>query len=197
MSDLIVPIVGLIQSMGYAGVFATMFLVFVFFPIPSQVVLIPAGYLAHGGHLSMTWVLLSGASGGLAGALASYYLAALMGKSVVLTYRKFLFIDENKLHRLEGFFERYGVWFVAIGFMTPAIGHLASLPAGFARMDVKKYIPAAFVGSLMWTLLMASIGYFFGSYRSGVFKSVEEVVFGVILVALLIVYLVFRTRRER
>ena len=172
---------------GYAGVFLTMILVFSCFPFPSQVVLLPAGFLASQGELSLFWVIASGTLGGIGGAHINYFLANRLGRRVVLRYGRYVMISETGLHKAERFFDEYGQFSIFIGLIAPGIGQLITLPAGLAAMDRGKFLISVAAGSLIWNTLMVLLGYYFGAHQSFLIDHWPRIMlalFGVVVAAI-------------
>jgi membrane protein DedA with SNARE-associated domain len=103
--DFIVQTVG---SLGYSGIFIMMFLESSFFPFPSEVVMIPAGYLVFKGEMNMYLVLLFGILGSLSGALFNYYLAIKYGRKFLIKYGRYFFVKEETIIKMEEFFKLHG-----------------------------------------------------------------------------------------
>ena len=97
-------IVETVGSLGYLGIFLMMFLESSFFPFPSEVVMIPAGYLAYKGEMNMFIAIAVGILGSLAGALFNYYLAVKFGRKFLIKYGKYFFIKEPTIVKMEEFF---------------------------------------------------------------------------------------------
>ena len=108
LSQIINFIVETVSQLGYAGIFIMMFLESSFFPFPSEVVMIPAGYLAYKGEMNMYLVILFGILGSLAGALFNYYLALKLGRRFLMRYGKYILISEDTILKMEDFFNK--IW---------------------------------------------------------------------------------------
>lgn len=178
-------------QIGYIGIFIALFLVFTFIPLPSQVVLIPAGYLSQQGTLELWWVIGSGTLGGIGGAHFNYFLAHYFGRDFVLKYGHYFLIKESLFKRLEKFFEVHGAFSVAIAFISPGIGQLASLPAGVAGMDRRIFFFAAVFGAFVWNCMMVFTGYYFGAYQEWIFDHIFELFVGLFLIMMFIAALYF------
>ena len=100
-------IVETVGSLGYLGIFLMMFLESSFFPFPSEVVMIPAGYLAYKGEMNMYLVILFGILGSLAGALFNYYFAIKLGRTFLMKYGKYVLISEETILKMEDFFKKH------------------------------------------------------------------------------------------
>jgi membrane protein DedA with SNARE-associated domain len=157
--DFIVQTVG---SLGYAGIFIMMFLESSFFPFPSEVVMIPAGYLAFKGEMNMYLVILFGILGSLAGSLFNYYLAVKFGRRFLIKYGKYFFIKEETIVRMEVFFKDHGHISTFSGRLIPVVRQYISLPAGLARMNIFVFSLYTFLGAGIWVVILALLGYFLG-----------------------------------
>ena len=157
--DFIVQTVG---SLGYAGIFIMMFLESSFFPFPSEVVMIPAGYLAYKGEMNMYLVILFGILGSLAGSLFNYYLAVKFGRRFLIKYGKYFFIKEETIVRMEVFFKDHGHISTFSGRLIPVVRQYISLPAGLAKMNIFVFSLYTLLGAGIWVVILALLGYFLG-----------------------------------
>ncbi|MFK5976277.1 MAG: DedA family protein [Sulfurovum sp.] len=156
-------IVSYIGDMGYWGIFALMFLESTFFPFPSEIIMIPAGYLAYQGEMNIYMVIAMGILGSITGALFNYYLAMKFGRVFIIRYGKYFFIKEETLNKLEKFFIKHGELSTFNGRLIPGIRQLISLPAGLARMNIGKFIIYSGLGAGIWVTVLTLLGYFLGS----------------------------------
>ena len=152
-----------IDKLGYPGIFFLMALQSFNIPLPSEVTMMFSGFLVFGGRFNFWAVVLIGALGNLVGAFSSYKLAGFLSgpareKSKIL---KFLISDIN-LNLAEKWFEKRGEFSVFLGRMVPVISTFISLPAGLAKMNLKKFLIATFFGSLIWSGFLAYMGYSLG-----------------------------------
>ena len=108
MQTIIDFIVKLVGDLGYFGIFFMMFLESSFIPFPSEVVMIPAGYLAYQGEMNFFVAVFFGILGSLAGALLNYYLALFFGREILIKYGKYVFFDEETMKKMEDFFAKHG-----------------------------------------------------------------------------------------
>ena len=186
-------------DIGYVGILIAMFLVFSFFPLPSQLVLIPAGYLAHTGELNLFWILIFGSIGGMLGAHFNYILAHKFGKDFVLKYGHYFFISQKAILKTEEFFEKHGAFSISIALITPGIGQLASLPAGFANMNKKIFFFSSLFGSVAWNAMMVFSGYFFGEYQEWIFNHIAMIFVFLFLLMVFIasIYFFYHYRKNK
>ncbi|MDD3154372.1 MAG: DedA family protein [Victivallaceae bacterium] len=136
-----------------------------FIPFPSEVVMIPAGFLAVRGELltGNVWIdaplaIAAGVAGSLAGAYINYYLARYLGRPVLYRYGKYFFLNEKTLLRAEEIFREYGALATFVCRLLPAIRQLISLPAGLARMNLMPFSFYTGLGAGIWVALLTAVG---------------------------------------
>jgi membrane protein DedA with SNARE-associated domain len=199
MHELINWLVDTIGAMGYTGIFLLMAMESSVFPIPSEVVMPPAGYLVHEGKMNMALVILSGTFGSLTGAYANYFVARWLGRPLVIKYGRYVWITEEHFNRVESFFLRHGEISTFIGRLLPVIRHLISIPAGIARMNHIRFTLYTTVGAALWVSILTWIGYFIGQNQELIVEYSHEAVIGVILFSILLVaiYAALHRRKNR
>ncbi|SHO53030.1 DedA family protein [Desulfopila aestuarii] len=199
IKDLMLMLVDGIGSFGYLGIFILMAMESSLIPIPSELVMPPAGYLAQQGIMNPWITILSGTTGSLAGAYANYYVARYLGRPVLFKYGKYFFISPDKLHRIERFFLRHGEISTFIGRLLPVVRHLISIPAGLSGMKHLRFSLYTLLGSLIWCSVLTWIGYTIGRNQELIVMYSKQAViwasFGSCL--LLIVYIFFRRCRVK
>lgn len=162
MNEIIHFIVDTVGALGYVGIFLMMFLESSFFPFPSEVVMIPAGYLAYKGSMNMGLALFCGAAGSLAGAVFNYVLALYFGRAFIVRFGKYVFFSEQSMQKMEGYFSRHGEISTFLGRLIPGVRQYISLPAGLARMNLWKFSIYTTLGALIWITILAIFGYYVG-----------------------------------
>lgn len=155
-------IVEVVKALGYPGVFIMSALESTFLPIPSEVTLIPAGYLIHQGVWNGPLVFLLAVAGTMAGSLANYFIAYYGGRYVLVRYGKYFFISEEKLIKMEKYFKEHGPASIFLGRLLFGVRHFISFPAGLAKMDLKIFSIYTALGGSIWTLVLLVFGYFLG-----------------------------------
>lgn len=178
-------IVETVGSLGYAGIFIMMFLESSFFPFPSEVVMIPAGYLVYKGEMNMYLVILFGILGSLAGALFNYYLAVKFGRKFLVKYGRYFFIKEETIIKMENFFKSHGHISTFSGRLIPAVRQYISFPAGLARMNLTIFCIYTSLGAGIWVVILTFLGYFLGD-NEGLIKEYLRYIIAVILISLAI-----------
>jgi membrane protein DedA with SNARE-associated domain len=180
-------IVNTVSNLGYIGIFIMMFLESTFFPFPSEVVMVPAGYLVYKGEMNMMAVLSSGILGSLAGALFNYYLAIKVGRVVLLKYGKYFFISENSINKMEIFFEKHGEISTLSGRLIPAIRQLISFPAGLARMNLFTFCFYTTLGASIWVVILTMLGYYIGDNEVLIKEYLRYIVFSILAIIAFVV----------
>lgn len=176
-------------GMGYWGVVFLMAVESSFIPFPSEVVVPPAAYLAAQGVMNIYLVIVAGITGSLIGASINYYLAMTLGRTVIYrlaNYKlaKLFLIDEAKIKKSEDFFLKYGRVSTFTGRLVPVVRQLISIPAGFSRMNYASFLFYTFIGSGLWTVILAILGYTFGANSevfSGYYHAIKIFVFALVL----------------
>jgi len=191
-------LVDTIGSMGYLGIFLLMFLESTFFPFPSEIIMIPAGYLAYQGEMNLYMVILVGILGSVAGALLNYYLAMHLGRKIILKYGKYFFIKEETLDKLDTFFAKHGEISTFTGRLIPGIRQLISLPAGLAHMNLFKFSFYTAIGAGIWVVVLVAIGYLVGSNQALISEYMKSAtLIALVSVVLIVIFYVVRNKRRQ
>ena len=157
---------GVVQAWGYAGIFLAMFVEGVITPIPSEMILPFAGYLARTGTLALPLVVLVASLAAMLGSGGAYYLGLRLGRPFVLRYGRYLFLDASDLDRAELWFRRYGNVGVFLANCFPGSRSIVAYPAGAARMGFPRFLAATFGGALVWNSVLTVAGwYLFDGWR--------------------------------
>lgn len=155
-----------IEQLGYLGVALLVVLENVFPPIPSEIVLPFAGFVAQQGSDSVVLMILAASVGSVIGALIMYWIAAVIGDerlhAFTRRFGKWVQIREADLTRAEEWFDRHAMSAVLVGRCVPLIRSVVSIPAGFRRMKLIPYIAYTFFGSLVWNIALVGAGALLG-----------------------------------
>ena len=198
MHDLINWLLNTLNAMGYPGIFALMAMESSIIPLPSELVMPPAGYLAHQGQMNIWIAILIGTIGSLVGSYANYFAAHWLGRPLVLKYGKYVWITEEKFAKVESFFLKHGEISIFIGRLLPVIRHLISIPAGIAGMNHLRFSLYTLIGAGMWCTILAWIGYFIGKEQALIMKYSHQAVIGVIIFsAVLIAVYIWRQKKAK
>ncbi len=202
MHELIDPIINFlvtfINQVGYLGIFIGMFLESTAFPLPSELIMIPAGIAASQGHMNLFLIIAVGTFGNVAGAVVSYYLAEFAGRTVLLKVGRYFFIKPETIIKVEGYFKNHGPISVFVARLIPGMRHFISLPAGIARMDIKLFCLYTTLGSLLWTIVLAMLGYEIGENKDMIKEYIHTIMLCcVVLCALLVAgYYLLKCRKK-
>ena len=180
-------LVDTIFSLGYVGIFLLMAVESSFIPFPSEVVVVPAGFLVHKGDMNGFFVLLSAIGGSLLGAYINYALALFLGRGFLEKYGNYFFISHESLEKLDTFFATHGVISTLTGRLIPGIRQLISIPAGLSKMDIKLFSIYTAIGSGAWSLVLLLLGYFIGENQELLQTYLHEITLGVVLCVFVII----------
>lgn len=141
-----------------------------FIPLPSEIVVPPAAWKAAQGQLNIYGVFGFSTLGALIGAIFNYYFALILGRKVLYALADtkiahLLMIKQESLQKVEAYFNKYGISSTLIGRLVPVIRQLISLPAGFARMNLKNFLLFTCIGSGIWNLILVLLGFFLYSQK--------------------------------
>lgn len=190
--DIINFIVETVGELGYFGIFVMMFLESSFFPFPSEVVMIPAGYLASKGEMNIYLAIIAGVAGSLAGAVFNYLLALKYGRVFLTKYGKYVLVKEETLQKMEDFFAKHGHISTFSGRLIPAVRQYISLPAGLARMNLWKFSLYTSLGAAIWVVILTLLGYFIGANQALLDEYLKVIILS--LLALLAIGIFFYIR---
>jgi membrane protein DedA with SNARE-associated domain len=178
-----------ISSIGYAGVFILMTLESAALPVPSEVVMPFAGYLAYQGVFNLYLISILGALGCTAGSILSYYIGYKGGRPFIEKYGRYLFIESRHMQLAETWFNKYGDRAVFFSRLLPVVRTFISLPAGIGKYDLRKLVTFSFIGSLPWCFALAYVGFYLGPFWKniiGFFNGLDIVV--VVSIIIIVLY---------
>ena len=153
---------GLISSWGYPGVFILMAAESTMIPLPSELVMPFAGYLAYTGEFNFFFLAFVSALGTIFGSQASYFIGKYGGEPFLEKYGKYLLINKKDLEWTHHWFAKYGEKTIFISRFVPVVRHLISIPAGIAEMNLKRFTIFTFLGGFLWNTFLAYLGYLLG-----------------------------------
>jgi len=197
LHDTINWLIATIGSMGYIGIFLLMAMESSIIPIPSEIIMPPAGYLVHQGRMDMGLVILSGALGSLAGAYVNYFAARFLGRPLLLKYGHYVLISDEHFDRVERFFLNHGEISTFVGRLLPVIRHLISLPAGLAGMSHIKFSIYTLAGAFIWVSVLSWVGYFLGHNEALIQQYSHQVIIDILAASavLVTVYIMLHRRK--
>ena len=190
LHDWINWIVTTVNGWGYSGIFTLMALESTVLPVPSELVLIPAGYLVHRGEMSAVLVLAASTIGSVAGAFVNYYAALWIGRPVLERYGRYFFVRPALLHKTDQFFIKHGAISTFTGRLIPGIRHLISLPAGLCQMPVLLFALYTSIGAGLWSIVLIALGYFIGN-NEAVLRDHVPLVTAITLICVVVMLMVY------
>jgi membrane protein DedA with SNARE-associated domain len=143
---------------GYVGIIVLMAMESSIFPVPSEIVIPPAAFLAAQGDLNFWGVIAAGTLGSYLGAAITYWVSRAVGRPMVLRYGRFFFLSPEKLERGETWLSRYETGGVFFARLLPVVRHLISIPAGIVRMNFLAFSVVTITGSAIWCTVLAYLG---------------------------------------
>lgn len=158
---------GALDNLNYGWIVLFMAIESSFIPFPSEVVMIPAAYMAaETGEMSYFMIILCGTLGAMIGAYINYTLSYFLGRPIVYGFANSRFghmclIDAQKVEQAEQYFDKHGAISTLIGRMIPAIRQLISIPAGLAKMNLLSFSLYTALGAATWNAILVAIGYAF------------------------------------
>ncbi|WNL34911.1 DedA family protein [Arcobacter cryaerophilus gv. pseudocryaerophilus] len=197
LSQIINFIVETVGQLGYLGIFIMMFLESSFFPFPSEVVMIPAGYLAYKGEMNMYLVILFGILGSLAGGIFNYYFALKLGRRFLMRYGKYIFISEDTILKMEEFFNKHGHISTFFGRLIPVVRQYISLPAGLSRMNLFVFSLFTSLGAGIWVAILAFLGYFLGGNEELIKEYLHQIIIALLVLIVIFSYLYYKFTKRK
>ena len=184
MYDFINLLINFTFEIGYLGFFVYMIIVGTFIPLPTQLILLPAGYLVFQGKLDFMSVAIITAMGTTFGASINYKFASYIASK---------FISPPKIKMVSDFFAKYGKASVLLAPLTPGMGQYISIPAGIAKMDLRYFLPLIFTSNFIWNILMLSLGYYFGQNANDIAKLLGWLIFALIVI---VIFIYIKTKKK-
>jgi len=191
-----------IDKSGLFGIFILMTLESALIPIPSEVTMPFSGFLVSRGQFLFWIVVLVGAFGNLFGSLLAYYLGSYGEETVrhiIRKYGKLVLLSEKEYNHAESWFRKYGEMIVFASRLLPVIRTFISLPAGIARMNIKKFVIYTFIGSLIWSALLTYIGVVMGdNWKTlGAFFHKFDLIISIVGIAIVAFYFYHKIKHLR
>jgi len=188
------------SNINYVTITALMAVESSFVPLPSELILPPAAYLAAKGELNLTLIILFSTIGCVIGALFNYLLSFYLGRKIIYAladskWARIFFINRQKVEHAEQYFLNNGNSSTFIGRLLPGIRHLISIPAGLSKMNLKQFILFTAIGSALWNTILTLMSYFLIDKWEVYFR---EITWGFILLGLgFIIYLVVKALKKK
>ena len=180
LHEFIAWILATVHDWGYTGIFILMALESTVLPVPSELVLIPAGYLAHQGQMNFWLIVLASTVGSLVGASFNYVVSMWLGRPFLERWGRYFFVRSELLHKTDIFFAKHGAVSTFTGRLIPGIRHLISIPAGLTRMNPGAFALYTCLGAGLWSLVLTLFGYFLGGNEALIKEYQHHITVGVI-----------------
>ncbi|MET8279418.1 DedA family protein [Micromonospora sp. NPDC005174] len=193
-------VASVIEAMGPVGVALLVALESIVPPIPSEIVLAMAGFLAHEGQFNVVLVVVAATVGSLVGALVLYWAGAAVGEERLKRWLdRIPLVDSDDLEKADRWFERHGRWAVLIGRVVPVVRSLVSVPAGANRMPLGEFVLLTTIGSGVWNALIVGSGYALGSRWQNVERYSDwfNYAIGAVFVVMVVAWVARKIRRRR
>jgi len=180
-------IIHVISALGYPGVVLLMTLHSAAIPVPSEIVMPFAGFLASTGRFNLWAVALSGTLGNLFGATIIYWISHKGGRALIAKYEHVLFVSSGDVERVEKFFNKFGPAAIFIGRCIPIVATFISIPAGLARVRYWKFALFTVLGAVIWNIVLAYIGFKLGEHWMSLREKLhgfETLIAGIIIIGI-------------
>ena len=194
LADLVQWLVQNILDMGYMGIFLLMMIESSFIPFPSELVLIPAGYLAQQGEMNIIAIFLAALFGSLAGAFINYFGALLIGRQLLMRFGKYIFISNSSMDKMEDFFQKHGPISTFTGRLIPGIRQLISIPAGLSKMPLLPFSLYTALGAGIWSMILIMLGYILGKNQELITTYLHQITLAVLGTLVLLVFVYIRRK---
>ena len=197
IKELAQELVNLIFDWGYIGIYIMMAIESSFIPFPSEIVLIPAGYLASQGEMNILIIFISSLFGSLTGAFINYYLAITLGLKILQKYGKYFFISKTTLQKMENYFQKHGTISTFIGRLIPGVRQLISIPAGLSRMNIALFAIYTAIGAGIWNFILIMLGYFIGENQMLIDNYLKQITVAILFITFLLAscYIYFQRKK--
>ena len=195
--SLIDSLISYFGTLGYMDIFILMAMESSIIPVPSELVMIPAGWIAASGTLDPYIATLVGGIGSVVGATANYFiLGRFIGKPFLRKYGKYILITHEKYDRAESLFLRNQNLYTFLGRLIPVVRHLISIPAGIFRMPLLPFWGITFLGATLWCGILVALGWFYGqSVLDLVMEYLHE--FKLIGIPLIVIYFIWKIWKKK
>lgn len=175
------------QGLGYSGIVILMAIESSFIPLPSEIIIPPAAYLASQGKMNLLLIVAAGILGSVLGAVINYLLSLSLGRLVIYKLAdtklaRLFFITPAKIAAAEKYFLANARSATFLGRLIPVIRHLISIPAGFSRMPFGAFLFYTAAGAAIWVIILTALGYFIGANQALLSQYYREISWGLLSV---------------
>lgn len=196
VTSLINFITSTISGSGYVGIFLLMIAESALIPIPSEIIMPFSGFLVSTGEFNAVYVVIAGSLGNLVGSLIAYFVGSRLGREFILRYGKYVLLRKSHLELTETYFKKYGDGSTFIGRMLPAVRTYISLPAGLAKMNLKKFVIYTLIGSIIWNSALTYVGIILQERWHRILQYSDYLDVAVIIGVIVVIALFVRSRRK-
>jgi membrane protein DedA with SNARE-associated domain len=203
LNEIINWVLNVTPGLGYSGIALLMAIESSFLPLPSEIVIPPAAYLASQGKMDIWLIILAGTIGSVLGATINYLLSMSLGRLVVYKLAgtrlaHWLLITPEKISRAEKYFLASSKSATFFGRLIPVVRHLISIPAGFSRMPYGQFVFYTALGSAIWVSILAALGYFIGANQSLIAKYYREIYWTLLILGMIwLAWKIFAYRKRK
>lgn len=189
----------LFNSLGYFGIIVAMAIESCLIPLPSELIMPLAGFMAYKGTFNLWGAGVAGAVGCVIGSLVAYWIGATGGRPLLLRYGRYILISAHDADLADRFFARWGDPTIFLTRLMPIVRTFISLPAGISRMNLTKFTIYTFLGSLPWCLLLGWAGYNLGAHWKDVGSTLHkyDYVIAAVVIVLVGLYIYRHIRRSQ
>jgi len=187
-------VIQVISNTGYLGIFFLMLAESSLIPIPSEIIMPFSGYLASTGKLNPILIILAGSIGNMVGSLVAYVIGIKLGREFIVKYGKYVLLKKSHLEWTESYFKKYGDRSTFVSRLLPAIRTYISLPAGVAKMSLKKFSIYTFAGSIIWSTMLTYVGMTLGDQWTRI-RHYSDYIDGIVIVVLVIIIIIIIKKR--
>lgn len=196
VTSLINFITSTISGSGYVGIFLLMIAESALIPIPSEIIMPFSGFLVSTGEFNAVYVVVAGSLGNLVGSLIAYFVGSRLGREFILRYGKYVLLRKSHLELTETYFKKYGDGSTFIGRLLPAVRTYISLPAGLAKMNLKKFVIYTLIGSIIWNSALTYVGMMLQERWHRILQYSDYLDVAVIIGVIVVIALFVRSRRK-
>ncbi len=192
-------IAAMIAAGGYPMIFALMVVEGILTPIPSEIIMPFAGFLAASGQLNLALVVVAGTAGAAIGNTVAYFIGARVGRPLVERYGRYVALDASDLAWAESWFAKWGDLGILVGHAVPGTRSFISFPAGIAKMRLRNFVAFSTTGAAIWNSVLVVAGYFLLQGWRVFAETTENVDLYVVIAAIAVIlgYIYWRKWRSK
>ncbi len=191
MHSIVDIILGLVEGMWYLGIYIMMVIESSFIPFPSELAMVPAGYLVSLGRMSIYGAFIVGTLGAMTWASINYFWGKYLGKpaveKLIKKYGKYILLSQKHYKHSERYFQSHGSITTLLGRFIPAVRQLISIPAGIFQMNYIKFLLYTTLWAGIWNMILLTIGYIAGKNDALIKKLLSETLLIVLIILWIIV----------